>query len=51
VLAAEVRLERRFWISTHREVATTARIRAVRLWLKQLVDANREKLLPSPQED
>lgn len=37
VLETEVRLTRRFWISTHRDVAATARIRAVRNWLKALV--------------
>ena len=46
VLAGEVRLTRRFWISTHRDVAATARVRAVRNWLKALVQAERSVLVP-----
>jgi len=46
VLPAEVRLTRRFWISTHRDVAATARVRAVRNWLKALVAAERAVLAP-----
>ena len=46
VLAREVRLTRRFWISTHRDVAATARVRAVRNWLKALVQAERAVLVP-----
>lgn len=46
VLANEVRLLRRFWISTHRDVAGTARIRAVRNWMKHLVETRRELLWP-----
>lgn len=42
----ERRLTRRFWISTHREVADTARVRAVRDWLKALVAAERGRLSP-----
>jgi len=40
----EVVLTRRFWISTHREVASTARVRAVRDWLKKLVVEHRSLL-------
>ena len=47
VLADQVRLTRRFWISTHREVASTARIRAVRRWLKTLVEQKSGLLAPS----
>ncbi|MGA0601958.1 LysR family transcriptional regulator [Caulobacter sp. KR2-114] len=46
VLPQTVRLTRRFWISTHRDVAATARIRAVRNWLKALVAAERAVLTP-----
>jgi DNA-binding transcriptional LysR family regulator len=41
----EVSISRRFWISTHREVAATARIRAVRDWLNQLVEAKANLLI------
>lgn len=44
VLAAEILIERRFWLSTHAEVHDTARIRAVRTWLRELV-ASRQALL------
>lgn len=47
VLADRVRLTRRFWISTHRDVAATARVRAVRNWLKALVQAERRTLIPA----
>ena len=47
VLEQEVRLTRRFWISTHRDVAGTARIRAVRQWMKDLVLAEQAVLNPS----
>ena len=46
VLADDVRLTRRFWMSTHRDVADTARARAVRHWLKDLVRARRALLTP-----
>ena len=42
-----ISLARRFWISTHQEVAATARVRAVREWLKTLVAAQRSLLCPS----
>ena len=47
VLAAEVRLTRRFWIATQLEVAETARVRALRAWLRELVADQRARLLPS----
>jgi DNA-binding transcriptional LysR family regulator len=47
VLPEQVRLTRRFWISTHREVANTARIRAVRRWMKALVAQEAGLLMPS----
>ena len=46
VLADEVLLERRFWLSTHAEVHETARMRTVRHWLKALVEQNHERLAP-----
>jgi DNA-binding transcriptional LysR family regulator len=46
VLADEVRLTRRFWIATLREVAATARVRAIRAWMKALVEAERARLTP-----
>ncbi len=46
VLASEVRLTRRFWIATLREVAATARVRAIRAWMKDLVEAERARLSP-----
>jgi DNA-binding transcriptional LysR family regulator len=46
VLPEEVRLLRLFWISTHKEVAATARVRAVRNWMKRLVQSQRAMLLP-----
>ena len=42
-----ISLARRFWISTHQEVAATARVRAVREWLKTLVAGQRSLLCPS----
>ena len=46
VLTDEVRIERRFWVSTHREVHGTARMRAVANWLRRLVSEQRTLLLP-----
>jgi len=45
-LASEVLIERRFWLSTHADVHDTARIRAVRTWLRELVDLKRALLSP-----
>ena len=42
----EVQLERRFWLSTHRELHDTARLRAVRTWVKSLSARNSESLSP-----
>jgi DNA-binding transcriptional LysR family regulator len=47
VLPAHVRLTRRFWLSVHKDVAETARVRAVRTWLRSLVKARRRDLLPT----
>ncbi|CAN5182661.1 LysR family transcriptional regulator [soil metagenome] len=41
-----VLIERRFWLSTHREVHDTARLRAVRGWVKSLCEANADRLSP-----
>ncbi|MDQ0464548.1 DNA-binding transcriptional LysR family regulator [Caulobacter ginsengisoli] len=46
VLPQTLVLTRRFWISTHRDVAATARVRAVRAWLKDLVQARAADLAP-----
>jgi DNA-binding transcriptional LysR family regulator len=47
LLPRSVRLTRRFWMSTHREVAGSARIRGVRTWMRALVARERERLVPS----
>ncbi|MEN5363627.1 LysR family transcriptional regulator [Brevundimonas intermedia] len=39
-------IERRFWLSTHREVHDTARLRAVRAWLKSLCATRQASLRP-----
>jgi DNA-binding transcriptional LysR family regulator len=41
-------LERRFWLSTLRDAHDTARVRAVRRWLTEVVTARREQLSPWP---
>lgn len=46
VLPDEVLLTRRFWISTHQDVADTARIRATRAWIQALVRDKRALLAP-----
>lgn len=46
VLPGQVRLTRRFWIATLREVAATARVRAVRAWMKGLVEDQKSLLSP-----
>ncbi len=45
VLPRQVRLRRRFWLSTHRDVASLARVRIVREWLKMLVVRRRSLLI------
>jgi len=42
----EVLLRRRFWVSTLREVAATARVRGVRDWLQALAGERAADLLP-----
>jgi len=46
VLAGEVLLERRFWLATHRDVHDTARLRAVRAWVKALCVEGAARLSP-----
>jgi len=47
ILPSQVRLRRRFWLSTHRDVTDLARVRAVVGWLKNLVRLNASKLIPA----
>ena len=46
VLPDSVLLERRFWLSTHRDVHDTVRIRTVRNWLRDLAAAQAGRLSP-----
>ena len=46
VLADEVLLRRRFWLSVHRDMHDTARIRAVRAWVSDLCMQNTTRLSP-----
>ena len=46
VLPALPPLERRFWLSTHHDIHGTARMRGVRAWLRELVEARRDLLSP-----
>ncbi len=46
VLAGDVLLERRLWLSTHADVHDTARMRIVRHWLQALVQARQQQLAP-----
>lgn len=46
VLPDQVLLERRFWLSTHRDVHDTARLRAVRTWIKALCATAADRLAP-----
>lgn len=46
VLPQEVLIERRFWLSTHKEVHGAARLRAVRRWIKALCEAQAPRLRP-----
>lgn len=47
ILPATVDLTRRFWLSTHRDVAEIARTRIVRAWLFELVSANAAAMNPA----
>ncbi|MDO9473032.1 MAG: LysR family transcriptional regulator [Caulobacter sp.] len=46
ILHRDVDLTRRFWLSTHRDVAGIARTRLVRAWLFELVAANSAAMNP-----
>lgn len=46
-LLPEIVLRRRFWIGTYRDVAGTARVKAVRDWLRTLVEEQAAVLNPS----
>lgn len=46
VLPEAVLIERRFWLSTHREVHGSARLRAVRRWIKDLCQHSARRLSP-----
>ena len=46
VLADQVLITRRFWLSTHREVQATARMKAVAAWLRALAEDNAARLSP-----
>lgn len=46
ILPGAVMIERRFWLSTHRDVRDTARGKAVAAWLRQLVADRQADLLP-----
>lgn len=50
VLWPQVRIERRFWLSMHQETHGTARMRAVRAWLKVLVAEQASRLSPLPAQ-
>jgi DNA-binding transcriptional LysR family regulator len=46
LLPDQVLIQRRFWLSTHQDVHGTARMRAVRMWLGELIEARRALLSP-----
>jgi DNA-binding transcriptional LysR family regulator len=46
VLPDQVLIERRFWLSTHREVHGTARLKAARRWIKTLCQTAADRLSP-----
>lgn len=48
VLPEQVLIERRFWLSTHREVHGTARLKTVRRWIKTLCRDQARRLAPLP---
>ncbi|MBD7940745.1 LysR family transcriptional regulator [Brevundimonas guildfordensis] len=48
VLADQVQIERRFWLSTHREVHGSARLKTVRRWIKALCRDEAPRLTPLP---
>lgn len=48
VCRREALLTRRFWLNTHRDIAFTARIKAVKAWIRKLARDQRAVLLPYP---
>lgn len=46
VLPDTIRLVRSFWVSVHRDLENTARVRVVRRWLRSLVQKERARLKP-----
>ena len=46
VLPDQVLITRRFWLSTHREVQATARMKAVAAWLRDMVRESAARLSP-----
>jgi DNA-binding transcriptional LysR family regulator len=46
VLPDKVRIERRFWLSTHKDVHMTARMRVVRQWLQDVIVRKQSQLCP-----
>jgi DNA-binding transcriptional LysR family regulator len=48
-LLPEVLITRAFWLGIHRDVAGTARARAVRTWIEMVVQSRRPALAPYPQ--
>jgi DNA-binding transcriptional LysR family regulator len=46
VMPGQVLIERRLWLSTHADVHETARMRVVRHWLQDLVEARQRQLAP-----
>lgn len=46
VLADDILLRRRFWLSAHRDMHDTARMRVVRAWISDLCAQNAERLSP-----
>lgn len=41
-----IRLDRRFWLSTHQGVHGTARIKAIRAWIKEICTSHRDRMSP-----
>lgn len=46
LLPGDIVIERRFWLSTHRDVHDTARLKAARAWLKDLCARSAKRLSP-----
>lgn len=48
VCRREALLTRRWWLNTHRDIADTARIKAVKSWIRKLAREQRHVLMPFP---